>query len=76
MPARDFYEVRVTGPGHRRYRLFCILDREAPGLAGPSVVLIDGRDKPPGTGFAESDYRKVRVLGREFLAGSPRSVVL
>ncbi len=72
---KGFYEVRVTGPGRRRYRLFCILEREATGLSGPSVVLIAGLDKPPGTGFIEADYVRVRSLGREFRSRSPRSVL-
>lgn len=71
---KGFHEVRVTGPGRRRYRLFCILDRDPPGLGGPSVVLITGMDKPPGSGFSEADYRRVRALGREFLSRTPRSV--
>jgi hypothetical protein len=50
---KGFHEVGVTGPGRRRYRLFCILERYAPGLGGPSVVLITGMDKPPGSGFSE-----------------------
>ena len=71
---KGFHEVRVTGPGRRRYRLFCILERNAPGLGGPSVVLITGMDKPPGSGFSEADYARVRALGREFLSRTPRSV--
>lgn len=74
-PMKGFYEVRVTGPGRRRYRLFCILERDAPGLGGPSVVLITGMDKAPGSGFTEADYRRVQALGREFRSRSPRSVV-
>lgn len=72
---KGFFEVRVTGPGRRRYRLFCILDREGPGLGGPSVVLITGMDKAPGSAFSEADYRKVRSLGREYLSRAPRSVL-
>jgi hypothetical protein len=71
---KGFYEVRVTGPGRRRYRLFCILERNAPGLGGPSVVLITGMDKPAGSGFSEADYARVRALGLEFLSRTPRAV--
>lgn len=71
---KGFHEVRVTGPGRRRYRLFCILERGAPGLGGPSVVLITGMDKPPGSGFSGADYARVRALGLEFRSRSPRSV--
>lgn len=71
---KGFHEVRATGPGRRRYRLFCILERDALGLGGPSVVLITGMDKPPRSGFSEADYGRVRALGREFLSRTPRSV--
>ena len=37
---RGFYEARTRGPDRRLYRLFCILEREAPGLDRPSVVVI------------------------------------
>jgi len=71
---KGFYEVRVTGPGRRRYRLFCFLDRDSPGLGGPSVVLIAGMHKAAGSGFAKADYARVEALGREYLSRCPRSV--
>jgi hypothetical protein len=72
-----FYEVRCDGPGRRHYRLFCVLEREgaAHGLGGPSLVLITGMEKPFRTAFSERDYAKVRALGQEFRARTPRSVL-
>ena len=70
-----WFEVRVDGPSRHHYRLFCRLDYEAKGVDKPLLVVIDGRDKPFRTVLAERDYRAVRVLGEEYLARNPRSVV-
>lgn len=72
---RGWYEARMMGPGKRLYRVFCLLERAAPGLDGPSVVLITGMDKPNETAFSEADYARVRALGDEYRARSPRSVL-
>ncbi len=72
---RGFYEARTRGPDRRLYRLFCILEREAPGLDGPSVVVIAGLSKPNNSAFEEADYERVRRLGDEYRRRSPRSVV-
>jgi hypothetical protein len=69
-----FYEARAMGPGKRLYRVFCILEREAEGLPGPSLVIITGLDKPNETAFSKADYRRVRELGEEYRARSPRSI--
>lgn len=69
-----FYEARAMGPGKRLYRVFCILERGAEGLPGPSLVIITGLDKPTETAFSKSDYRRVRGLGDEYRARSPRSI--
>jgi hypothetical protein len=69
-----FYEARAMGPGKRLYRVFCILEREAEGLPGPSLVIITGLDKPNDTAFSKADYRRVRELGEEYRARSPRSI--
>lgn len=70
------YEVRVDGPGRRHYRLFCILERSGAdvGLAGPSIVIIDGRSKPFRTEMSARDYAGVRSLGDEYRKRLPRSV--
>src|SRR5438876_8805649 len=41
-----FYEARTRGPNRRLYRLFCLLERESPGLDGPSNVVIAGLSQP------------------------------
>lgn len=69
-----FYEARAMGPGKRLYRVFCVLEREAEGLPGPSLVVITGLDKPSETAFSKADYRRVRELGDEYRARSPRSI--
>jgi hypothetical protein len=69
-----FYEVRVPGPGQNLYRLFCILDREAPGLDGPSIAVIAGMVKRNRTKFTDRDYAAVRALGDEYRGGDPRSI--
>lgn len=69
-----FYEARAMGPGKRLYRVFCILEREAEGLPGPSLVIITGLDKTNETAFSKADYRRVRELGEEYRARSPRSI--
>lgn len=68
------YEARVVGPGKRLYRLFCVLERPADGLPGPSIVLLTGMWKPAGTTFTENEYGRVRKLRDEYRARLPRSV--
>ena len=70
-----YFEVRVMGPSKRLYRLFCLLERDAPGLGGPSVVAIAGLVKPNQTAFTKQDYAAVRRLGDEYRRRSPRSVL-
>ena len=72
---RGFYEARTRGRDRRLYRLFCILERDAPGLDGPSIVVIGGLSKPVGTAFSDADYAEIRRLGDEYRRRSPRSVV-
>ena len=71
-----FYEVRVDAKD-THYRLFCMLERDGTkvGLAGPSVIVIDGRTKPFRTVLSASDYAEVKRLGSEYLARRPRSVL-
>jgi len=71
---RGFYEARTRGPDRRLYRLFCILERDAPGFDGPSVVVIGGLSKPVVTAFSDADYAEIRRLGDEYRRRSPRSV--
>lgn len=69
-----FYEARTRGPDRRLYRLFCVLEREAPGLSRPSIVVIAGLSKPVGASFAAADYAYVRRLGDEYRRRAPRNV--
>ena len=69
-----YFEARTQGPDKRLYRLFCILERDKPGLAKPSVVAITGMSKPRGTTFSPEDYATVRRLGDEYRSRSPRNV--
>ncbi len=69
-----FHEIRVRH-GKLLYRLFVILEREAPGLDGPSLVVIAGGVKRINTVFPPRDYDDVKRLGEEYRRRSPRSVV-
>ena len=71
---QGYYEARTRGPDRRLYRLFCILEREGPGLDRPSIVLIAGLSKPVGTAFSKADYLAIRKLGDEYRRRVPRSV--
>ena len=58
---KGFHEVRVTGPGRRRYRLFCILERNAPGLGGEPML---------GALLVFPRYKFVALMG----SGRPQSL--
>lgn len=69
------YEARTRGPDRRLYRLFCVLEQQAPGLPGPTIVVITGRSKPVGTGFSDAEYAQIRALADEYRSSIPRSVI-
>jgi len=69
-----WFEVRVDGPRRHHYRLFCRLDYAALGRPGPLLAVICGLSKPFRTQLSDADYRRVRDLGREYLAQNPRSL--
>jgi hypothetical protein len=69
-----YHEVRVTGPGREHFRLFCLLDRDGPGLPRPAIVALDGRRKPFMTTLSAGDYASVRELGEEYKATEPRRI--
>ena len=75
-----YYEIRLTGPGRRQYRLFCILDNGNPkelrerGFDQPQIAAITGMVKESGKKFSDHDYAKVRKLGCEYLAQLPRRI--
>jgi hypothetical protein len=68
-----FFEARTRGPDRRLYRLCCLLEREGPGLDGPSIILIDGLSKPVGTAAADAEYARVKMLGNEYRRRVPRN---
>lgn len=60
----------------RLYRVFCVLDRNAPepGVAAPALVILSGDDKPVRTKMPKAVYRRVRVQADRYWATSPRPV--
>jgi hypothetical protein len=75
-----YYEIRVTGPGREQFRLFCVLENAdkrtltARGLRGPAITVITGMRKKTGTVFSDRDYAKVRRLGSDHIAQTPRRI--
>lgn len=76
-----FYEIRLTGPGRRHYRLFCILENGSAselkklGFDRPQIVVINGLVKPNASKFTDAVYRKhVRAPGEEYRSAVPRRV--
>ena len=75
-----YHEIRLTGPGRRQYRLFCVLDSGTPaqlrewGFDQPQIAVLTGMVKKPGTKFSNRDYAKVRKRGTEYLSQVPRRV--
>ena len=61
-----FYEIRVRGADRRNHRLFCILEREAQDLGGPSIVVIDGLSKPLRQAANPRDYSRALSYRAEF----------
>jgi Txe/YoeB family toxin of Txe-Axe toxin-antitoxin module len=59
------YEVRVHGGG-ANHRLFCILDRNADDLGGPSIICLGGLSKPTRSPADPRDYRAVKQYAAEF----------
>jgi hypothetical protein len=60
-----FYEIRVRGGG-KNHRLFCVLERDADDLGGPSIICVGGLSKPPRSAANPRDYRVVKQFGDEF----------
>lgn len=76
-----YYEIRVTGPGRRHYRLYCILENGTPdelaerGFDAPQIVVINGMVKPNAALLSDRDYAKhVRKLGDDYLSKLPRPI--
>ena len=60
-----FCEVRVQGGG-ANHRLFCLLERNADDLGGPSIVCIGGLSKPVRSAADPRDYKRIRQYADEF----------
>ncbi|HEX6393443.1 MAG TPA: hypothetical protein VFZ97_08375 [Acidimicrobiales bacterium] len=60
-----FYEVRVQGAG-ANHRLFCLLERNADDLGGPSIVCLGGLSKPARSAADPREYRKIKQYAAEF----------
>lgn len=76
-----YYEIRVTGPGRRHHRLFCLLDKGTPselkrrGFDRPQIVVINGMVKRHMTEFTDAEYRKhVCDLGDAYRAKLARPI--
>jgi hypothetical protein len=75
-----YYEIRLTGPGRRQHRLFCLLDSGSDaelaerGFDEPKIAVLTGLVKPPGTKFSNADYRRVREVGNAYRGTLPRPV--
>lgn len=75
-----YYEIRLTGPGRRQHRLFCILDNGSPeelherGFKKPQIAVLTGMTKDSGTTFSTRDYAKVRKLGSDYRRQLPRRI--
>lgn len=67
------YEARTRGPDRRLYRLFCLLERDPPGLEGPSVIVIAGLVKPANAAASAAEYARIKALGDEYRGRVPRN---
>jgi Txe/YoeB family toxin of Txe-Axe toxin-antitoxin module len=76
-----YYEIRVTGPRRRHYRLFCMLDNGSDeelaqrGFQGPQIAVINGMVKDHMTEFSDAEYRRnVRDPAEDYLGALPRRI--
>lgn len=67
---RDKYQSKL-------YRLFCVLDSEAPshGLPAKSLVMLSGTIKRVGEEVPQAVYAEVRRQADRYFATSPRPVI-
>jgi Txe/YoeB family toxin of Txe-Axe toxin-antitoxin module len=59
------YEVRVQG-ANANHRLFCLLERNADDLGGPTIVCLGGLTKEVRSSASPRDYRRIRQYADEF----------
>jgi hypothetical protein len=69
-----YYEVRVSGRQREQFRMFCLLDRDGPGLPGPAIAVVAGLRKRWMTKLSDAEYAAVREIGEEYKASSPRRI--
>ncbi|MGH2865667.1 MAG: hypothetical protein ACRDJX_10530 [Solirubrobacteraceae bacterium] len=75
-----YYEIRVSGPGREQFRLFCLLENAdertltARGLRRPAIAVMAGMRKKTRTVFSERHYTKIRRLGSDHAAQTPRRI--
>ena len=69
------YEARDKH-GASLYRLFCLLDKNAPdhGLTNPALVLLCGGQKPEGAPMDQAAYTLACRYRDEYLASNPRRI--
>ena len=68
-----FYEGRVHGGGANR-RLFCLVERNAGDLGGPSIVCLGGLTKPARMAADPRDYKRIKRYADEFRNRKRRTV--
>lgn len=59
------FEIRTQGGG-MNHRLFCVLERNAIDLGGPSIVVVAGLSKPKRSAARPRDYQMVLLMRTEF----------
>lgn len=61
--------------GDTLYRLFCVLDRDAPkhGMPRPALVVLCGGEKPNGTEMGDDVYDEALDARDHYLKSSPRA---
>lgn len=59
------YKIRVQGGGVN-HRLFCVLERNATDLGGPSIICLGGLSKPVRSPADSRDYRRIMQYAAEF----------
>jgi hypothetical protein len=62
LSALQKYAVRTGGGAN--HRLFCLLERNANDLGGPSLICLDGLSKPVRSAASPRDYRRVLINRR------------
>ena len=72
---RGIFEIRDRH-GSTLYRLFCLLDHNAPrhGCKLPTLVMLSGGQKPVGTEMDDDVYEETRTFRAQYLKSHPRAL--